>query len=218
MISTEIKDTLATSASICTILQFLAGVLVCRKYIKNGTTGDSSSLAFVTCYMACSLWLRYGFLIGDTFIVIVNIFGIISQVCYILIFILYSVKKSVTLKQFIAATCFLAIVYFYAAHETDKEIAIKYIGFISCSVTILFFASPLVMLVHVLRVKNTSSLPFPVILSSLIVSCQWFVYGCLIDDQFIQMPNLMGCVLCTFQLSLFYYFPSKSIIDQTHLI
>ncbi|XP_035730168.1 sugar transporter SWEET1-like [Vespa mandarinia] len=217
MISTEIKNILATSASICTILQFLAGVLVCRKYIKNGTTGDSSSLAFITCYMSCSLWLRYGLLIGDSFIVLVNIFGTILQVCYVLIFMLYSVKKSVTLRQFAAATCFLAIVYFYVAYETNKEIAAKYIGLISCSVTILFFASPLVMLAHVLRIKNTESLPFPIILASLIVSCQWFVYGYLINDQFIQMPNFMGCILSAFQLSLFCLYPNKRV-DQIPLV
>ncbi|XP_046815157.1 sugar transporter SWEET1 isoform X1 [Vespa crabro] len=217
MISTEIKDILATSASICTILQFLAGVLVCRKYIKNGTTGDSSSLAFITCYMSCSLWLRYGLLIGDSFIVFVNIFGTILQVCYVLIFMLYSVKKSVTLRQFAAATCFLAIIYFYVAYETNKEIAAKYIGLISCSVTILFFASPLVMLTHVLRIKNTESLPFPIILASLIVSCQWFLYGYLINDRFIQMPNLMGCILSAFQLSLFCLYPNKRV-DQIPLV
>lgn len=26
--------------------------LVCKKYVKNGTTGDSSGLAFVTCFMS----------------------------------------------------------------------------------------------------------------------------------------------------------------------
>jgi len=26
--------------------------LVCKKFIRNGTTGDSSGLAFVTCFMS----------------------------------------------------------------------------------------------------------------------------------------------------------------------
>lgn len=217
MIPMEIKDLLASSASICTILQFLAGVLVCKKFVKNGTTGDSSSLAFVTCYMSCSLWLRYGLLIGDSFVVLVNIFGTILQLSYVIVFTMYSVKKSMTLKQLTAATCFLAVVYSYVAYETDKELAAKYVGLISCSVTILFFASPLFMLAHVLRIKSTESLPFPVIVASLIVSCQWFVYGCLIDDQFIQIPNFMGCILSAFQLSLFLIYPTKHV-DQAHLI
>lgn len=70
---------------------------------------------------------------------------------------------------------------------------------------------------HVIRAKSTESLPFPVIMASMIVSCQWFVYGCLINDQFIQVPNFMGCVLSGFQLCLFLIYPNKRS-DQTYFI
>lgn len=60
-----------------------------------------------------------------------------------------------------------------------------------------------------MRVRSAESLPFPVILASFITSFQWFLYGCLIDDLFVQTPNLLGCVLSAFQLTLFIVFPSK---------
>ncbi|XP_011686458.1 PREDICTED: sugar transporter SWEET1 [Wasmannia auropunctata] len=217
MISMEIKDVLALSASVCTILQFLAGILVCKKYIRNGTTGDSSGLAFVTCFMSCSLWLRYGILIGDLFIIYVNIFGTILQICYVLIYMLYNVKRSTTIKQFTVAICLVLLIYLYSIYQKNRVLAAKHVGFLSCSLTILFFASPLISLAHVIRVKSTESLPFPVIMSSMIVSCQWFAYGCLLSDQFIQIPNFMGCVLSAFQLSLFFIYPSKRT-DQTYFI
>jgi len=217
MILTEIKDTLALSASICTVLQFLAGILVCKKYIRNGTTGDSSGLAFITCFMSCSLWLRYGILIGDLFIIFVNIFGTLLQICYILIYILYNVKRSTTIKQFTAAICLVSLIYLYSIYEKDKVLAERHVGFLSCSLTILFFASPLISLAHVIRVKSTDSLPFPVIMASMVVSCQWFAYGCLISDQFIQIPNFTGCVLSAFQLSLFLIYSNKRA-DQAYFI
>ncbi|XP_032678836.1 sugar transporter SWEET1 [Odontomachus brunneus] len=218
MIWTQIRGTLALSASICTALQFLAGVLVCRKYIKNGSTGDSSALAFITCFMSCSLWMIYGCYIKDIFVICVNLFGIILQAIYIVIFALYCLKRWTTLKQVTAALIFTTLVYLYANFiQTDKALATKHIGFLSCSLTILFFASPLTLLAHVIRVKSTESLPFPVIMASMIVSCQWFAYGCLINDQFIQIPNFMGCVLSGFQLSLFLIYPSKRP-EQTYFI
>ncbi|KAG5329036.1 SWET1 protein, partial [Acromyrmex charruanus] len=217
MISMEIRNTLALSASICTVLQFLAGVLVCKKYIRNGSTGDSSGLAFVTCFMSCSLWLRYGTLTGDLFIIFVNIFGTILQICYILIYILYNVKRSTTIKQFTIAICLISLVYLYSIFQKNRVLAEKHIGFLSCSLTILFFASPLISLAHVIRMKSTDSLPFPVIISSMVVSCQWFAYGCLLSDQFIQIPNFMGCILSAFQLSLFLIYPSKRT-DQAYFI
>lgn len=66
-----------------------------------------------------------------------------------------------------------------------------------------------VLQAHVIRVKSTESLPFPIIMASMVVSCQWFAYGCLLSDQFIQIPNFMGCVLSAFQLSLFLIYSSK---------
>ncbi|XP_054015903.1 sugar transporter SWEET1 isoform X1 [Hylaeus anthracinus] len=217
MVSTEIKDSLAFTASVCTVLQFLAGVLVCRKIIKSGTTGSSSALAFVTCYTSCVLWMRYGTLIGDRFILVVNVFGTILQASYICVFVLYSVQKSKTVKQAIAATLFLGAVYFYSFYEEDRALAAKYVGLLSCTVTVLFFASPLMMLAHVIRVKSTESLPFPIIVASLIVSSQWFTYGCLLNDRFIQIPNFLGCVLSAFQLCFFLIYRSDRI-SEAHLI
>lgn len=70
---------------------------------------------------------------------------------------------------------------------------------------------------HVIRAKSTESLPFPIIVASMVVSFQWFVYGCLLNDFFIQIPNFMGCILSGFQLCLFLIYPDKRL-DQTYFI
>ncbi|XP_078043032.1 sugar transporter SWEET1 [Augochlora pura] len=214
MISTGIKDALATTASICTVLQFLAGVLVCKKIIKNGSTGNSSPLAFITCYTSCLLWMRYGMLIEDNFILLINMFGTVLQASYVYVYISYSVKKLKIIREMIIATCFLGAVYFYSFYEQDKLLAAKYVGFLSCTVAVLYFASPLMTMAHVIRMKNTESLPFPIIMASLVVSSQWFAYGCLLNDRFIQIPNFLGCLLSAFQLCFFVVYRNKKILGD----
>lgn len=86
----------------------------------------------------------------------------------------------------------------------------RFAGYLCCAVTVLFFAAPLTMLFHVVRVKNSESLPFPLIASSFFVSLQWFVYGLLIDDTFVQVPNFLGCLLSCTQLALFVIYPSRA--------
>lgn len=66
-----------------------------------------------------------------------------------------------------------------------------------------------------MRTNNTDSLPFPIIFTSLIVCCQWFAYGCLLHDLFIQIPNFLGCLLSAFQLSLFLIYSGKKS-NQTY--
>lgn len=60
-------------------------------------------------------------------------------------------------------------------------------GIMCCIVTVCFFAAPLTSLVHVIRVKNSESLPLPLIATSFFVSLQWLIYGVLISDSFIQV-------------------------------
>ena len=62
--------------------------------------------------------------------------------------------------------------------------------------------------------KSADSLPFPVILATFITSSQWALYGHLIDDFYIQVPNFLGSVLSAFQLALFIIYPSKKTNEE----
>jgi solute carrier family 50 protein (sugar transporter) len=83
------------------------------------------------------------------------------------------------------------------------------LGIVGASLAVCFFAAPLASLSHVMKTKSTEVLPFPLILSSFVVSGQWWLYGIILDDNFVKIPNFLGWLLATFQLLLFVYYPSK---------
>lgn len=87
------------------------------------------------------------------------------------------------------SVCFLVAVLLYCEYEENHEQALRHMGFVCCFVTLLFFAAPLASLFHVLAVRNTDSLPFPIILTTFAVCMQWFFYGILIGDKFIQVKS-----------------------------
>lgn len=144
---------------------------------------------------------------------------------------MFTVNKKLILKQFSIVSLILVCASFYTQYEADAEEATQTIGVLCCAVTVVFFAAPFTMLQHVFRVKNCESLPFPLILATFIVSLEWFVYGVMIDDTFIQVisiwwlmianfidfvlfvclqiPNVLGCILAGSQLSLFIFYPNK---------
>lgn len=82
-------------------------------------------------------------------------------------------------------------------------------GYICCTITVLFFAAPCCMLMDVFRKKSTDMLPLPLILMSFIGSVQWFAFGLIANDLFLQIPNLLGALLSGIQLVLFCVYPSK---------
>lgn len=85
-----------------------------------------------------------------------------------------------------------------------------YVGLICCSASIIFCATPLVSLRDVFRMKSTETLPFPLILMMFFMGGLWTLYGLIIKDAFVAVPNAIGCSLATFQLSLFAVFPHVS--------
>ncbi|XP_019870119.1 sugar transporter SWEET1 [Aethina tumida] len=215
----DLKNFLSVSASLCAILQFLTGILVCQKVVQNKSTGDNSAFPFVSGCLSTALWLRYGFLIEDRSIILVNTVGSALFVGYVVVFYIYSVKTEFIVRQILVCGLFLLLTLLYVERATQVTEAQNHLGVICTAVTILFFAAPLSSLLHVIKVKNTESLPYPIILASFVVCLQWLVYGYLLEDMFIQIPNFLGALLSGFQLSLFYVYPNvKSKVYANDII
>ncbi|XP_036330589.1 sugar transporter SWEET1 [Rhagoletis pomonella] len=205
---------LETTAVVSTVLQFLSGVIICRKYIQKKSTGESSGLPFICGFLSTSFWLRYGLLTGERSVALVNVIGIFLFLCYTMVYYVFSVNKKSYMRQFGFVLCILFGVWYYTdSIEADAE-KIRVMGLICCIITVCFFAAPLTMLVHVIRMKNSESLPFPLIAMTFLVSVQWVIYGVIISDTFIQIPNFLGCLLSLLQLCLFVVYPPKSYSGQ----
>lgn len=209
------QDVLGTSATISTVLQFLTGSVICHRYIRKKSTGETSGFPFVSGFLSCFLWLKYGMLTDEHVVIFVNIVGSVLFFSYVLIYFTFSINKRVVIRQFLAACIFIMLCTVYTTYESNVEKAVTVTGLVCCCVGVLFFASPLTKLAHVIHTKNTESLPFPIIIASFFVSLQWFVYGLLIDDRFIQIPNLLGCLLSSVQLLLYVIYPSRSSYGVT---
>ncbi|CAG9860465.1 unnamed protein product [Phyllotreta striolata] len=210
MNESDFKNILATTASVCTILQFLTGTLTCQKIVQNRSTGDISSFPFTSGYLSCSLWLRYGFLIDDSSIILVNTIGATLFFAYVVTFYWYTLNKTIIVRQFMCSFLLFIIIILHVHRGDDPATVRTHLGLICSGVTIVFFAAPLASLLHVIRVKSTESLPYHLIFSSFIVSLQWLIYGFVLKDTYIQIPNLIGSLLSGFQLTLFLIYPNKA--------
>jgi len=62
----------------------------------------------------------------------------------------------------------------------------------------------------VFRKRCTDSLPLPLCTANLLVSSQWALYGVLVKDQYIIIPNGVGIVLAILQIALFAVFPRRA--------
>ncbi|XP_053684914.1 sugar transporter SWEET1 [Sabethes cyaneus] len=206
----SLKDILAATATISTVLQFSTGSIICLRYIRKKSTGETSGFPFVSGFLSCFLWLYYGIITREHTLIFVNTIGSVLFFSYIVTYFIFSVNKGAVIRQTSAACSFILACTIYSNYEAEVEKVVKVIGLICCCVGVLFFASPLTKLAHVIRSKSTESLPFPIIITSFFVSLQWYIYGLLIEDGFIQIPNLLGCILSSIQLLLYVIYPGRS--------
>uniref|UniRef100_A0A1B0BR72 Sugar transporter SWEET1 n=1 Tax=Glossina palpalis gambiensis TaxID=67801 RepID=A0A1B0BR72_9MUSC len=146
--------------------------------------------------------------------VITTILQYLSGALICLKYVKKKINKKSHVKQFLFIVLALFGIILYDNSLMDTQQSQKFMGIVCCIVTVCFFAAPLINLLHVIRIKNSESLPFPMIIMSFLVSIQWLVYGIIISDTFIQLPNFLGCILSMLQLCLFVCYPPKSFNGQ----
>ncbi|CAO1426279.1 unnamed protein product [Diamesa tonsa] len=214
----SVKDLLGSSATVTTIVQFLAGSLLCYAYILKKSTGETSGLPYTSGLLSCSMWLCYGILTSEKTVTLVNTVGVVLFGIYSMIYYVFTINKKRMSSQLLLVIIVVFFAVFYSrVVEPNNEKASRLIGLLCCSFTVFFFASPLIKLKHVIRTKNSESLPRPIIIASFFVTLQWCFYGYLINDVVVILPNMLGCILSTIQLALFVIYPSKSDVKYQPL-
>ena len=98
---------------------------------------------------------------------------------------------------------FIAIALLYYTLSLTE---IKIVGFIANCVNILNFISPAQRIVRVCREKNYSLIPIATTVLGCISSFLWLVFGILINDYNVMIPNTISVLIALFNTSIWFYF------------
>lgn len=204
-----LKWSVSWMATVSTIGLFLTGISICRKVQKQGDTKDITMVPFIVTAANCALWLKYGLLRHDSTLIAVNSTGLLLELVYLAFYFAHTgitTRRQVS-KQILVSLVIFATIFIYASHYSlHPDVAVGYVG----SVTAMgVYASPLATVKEVLRHRSTEFMSFPLCAAGLVVSCEWFLYGTLIADNFITLPNFVGVMFAVFQMALFGKFPSS---------
>ena len=174
------------------------------------STKNVNFLPYMMTFLNCFLWFTYGTLKKDVLLIGVNAIGFLIQCCYIFIFIQNCELKQFYLRRVLGMICFCLFVMSFA-YLGDEMYDVRFsLGWLSFTVTIVMYASPLSTLRDVVRTKSAETVSLPLTLSTLVVTWTWTYYGHLIRDNFVKVPNGLGLFLGLMQLLLFgLYRPVK---------
>ncbi|KYN40929.1 RAG1-activating protein 1 like protein [Trachymyrmex septentrionalis] len=204
----DYKEVVGFCAMYTTMAQMLSGTFICRNIHKKGSARGVDPMPFLGTIGLCILMLRYAWMLGDSIMINVNIFGLLTNMIYMIIYYYYAPNTKEVLKLIYKVTIFVVIFLVYAQMEHPANIEFRF-GIVVTVLLLLLIAAPLAHLKNVIKTKNTEILPFPLIFMGTLVSFQWLLYGLIIDNVFIIFQNAIGFILSIAQLSLFVIFPSK---------
>ena len=210
----EWKEVVGNSATITTIIQFLVGSQVCAVFYKNKTTGDTSGLTFLVGVLMTFAWFSYGRLIGDHSIQLVNMVGLVLQALYCVCFYIFTPDKWETGKRMVITIVLVTLVQLYTQYEEDLPTAQLRLGLLCSSMAVTYCSAPLASVQHVFATRTTQALPFYLILATVAVTGQWSLYGIIIQDNVVLIPNMLGCAVASFQLALFWLFPANKLTNK----
>lgn len=196
------------------LLLFLAPTITFMRIIKNKSTEQFSGIPYVMTLLNCLLSTWYGlpFVSKNNMLVsTINAAGAAIESIYVLIFLIYAPKKDkgkiLGLLTFVlsifAAVAFISV---FALRGNNRK---PFSGFAAGVFSIIMYASPLLVMRTVIKMKSVEYMPFFLSLFVFLCGTSWFIFGLLGNDPFVAVPNGFGCTLGAIQLILYAIYRDK---------
>lgn len=191
------------------------------KFSERGV-GSLSHIPYLFQFLNCGLWILYGLTpsVSNTSILVTNGVGIVLSTFYLWNYYKFCVEKKTILSHSSFASGFLILVSIvtYLLIYNQAPYVSTLLGVIASIICVIMFGSPLSTIQTVIKTKSTESMPVLMCMLGTACSCSWLIYGSILSDIFIWLPNLGGFFLGLLQIALLLVYPRKqsSILPTSH--
>ncbi|CAN8270177.1 unnamed protein product [Cochlearia groenlandica] len=213
------KDIAGIAGNIFAFGLFVSPMPTFRRIMRNKSTEQFSCLPYIYGLLNCLICLWYGtpFIShSNVMLMTVNSVGATFQLCYILLFIMHTDKKTKMrmLGLLIVVFVVVGVIVAGSLQIPNKLSRWYFVGFLSCGSLVSMFASPLFVINLVIQTKSVEFMPFYLSLSTFLMSASFLFYGVFNNDAFVYTPNGIGTVLGIVQLTLYCYYHKSSIEEK----
>jgi len=157
-------------------------------------------------FIQCFAWSIYGTVIQNIYVFICNFIGIVlgldmTMVCSR---IGTSDQKELLSRLMVASLAFMSLtVYLTVSVDAVLHKDAKLIwAFVCITLNLFMFTAPLSTMKTVIQQQDASSISFPICCAQALCSAFWAIYGLIIQDIAIYMPNLVGIASAIVQAGL----------------
>ncbi|KAK3136569.1 hypothetical protein QOZ80_5BG0438700 [Eleusine coracana subsp. coracana] len=204
--------------NIISFMTFLAPIPTFYRIYKSKSTEGFQSVPYVVALFSAMLWIFYALIkTGEDLLITINAAGIVIESIYIIIYFIYASKKG---KLFTAKIMLSLNVGFFGLillvtlllFKGDKRVVV--LGWICVGFSVSVFVAPLSIIKRVIQTRSVEYMPFSLSLSLTLSAVVWFLYGLLIKDKYVALPNVLGFTFGVVQMALYMFYMNKTPITQ----
>ncbi|OEL21501.1 Bidirectional sugar transporter SWEET14 [Dichanthelium oligosanthes] len=206
-------------------MTYLAPLPTFYRIYKNKSTQGFQSMPYVVALFSAMLWIYYALLKSDECLLItINSAGCVIETLYIAIYLAYAPKKA---KLFTAKILLLlnvgvfGLILLLTLLLSAGQNRIVILGWVCVGFSVSVFVAPLSIIRQVVRTRSVEFMPFSLSLSLTVSAVVWFLYGLLIKDKYVALPNVLGFSFGVIQMGLYALYrnatprvPAKEVADD----
>ncbi|XP_059306783.1 bidirectional sugar transporter N3-like [Lycium barbarum] len=193
--------------NIVSFMVFIAPVPTFYRIVKKKSAEGFHSLPYVVGLFSAMLWIYYAMVKTNlTLLITINSFGCIAETIYVAIYFTYATRKArmktlglVLVLNFGAFGLILFLTQILCKGPKRAEVT----GWICVAFSTSVFVAPLSIMGRVIRTKSVEFMPFNLSLALALSAVMWFLYGLLLRDVYVAVPNIAGMILGVLQMVLY---------------
>ncbi|KAF3513302.1 hypothetical protein F2Q69_00001382 [Brassica cretica] len=177
---------------------------------KRKSSEGYQCIPYVISMFSAMLWIYYAMMKEKVIIMItINTFSFFIQICYISFFVFYAPKKEQTLTvKFVLFVDVFAFgfIFFPTYFLLDGKQRVQILGYICMVFSLCVFVAPLGVIWKVIKTRSAEFMPFGLSFFLTLSAVMWLVYGILLKDINIMLPNVLGIILGMLQMILYWIY------------
>ncbi|XP_066335489.1 bidirectional sugar transporter SWEET14-like [Miscanthus floridulus] len=211
--------------NIISFMTYLAPLPTFYRIYKSKSTQGFQSVPYVVALFSAMLWIYYALLKSNEFLLItINSAGCVIETLYIVMYLLYAPKKA---KLFTAKILLLlnvgvfGLILLLTLLLSAGQHRVVVLGWVCVAFSVSVFVAPLSIIRQVVRTRSVEFMPFSLSLSLTVSAVVWFLYGLLIKDKYVALPNVLGFSFGVVQMGLYALYrnatprvPAKEVSDD----
>jgi len=205
------ESSLSASATLLALVLGLSPYKTIQEIRAQGDTSGFSFAPFLAIFVNAALACIYGFVVSNNVLIFVNGLNGIFSIYFIGQFYIYSKQKPMIRTLIMTITVGILVVIYHTSSAKENPAIRIQMGLLSNVATVIMFGSPLATMATVIKTRNAASIPVALSVASFACSTNWFLYGIVIWDYFVMIPNILGMILSGIQLALIGIYGRKGI-------